>query len=380
MDPQLRPISRLVQERRYAEARPMLQAYLRAHPDAAYAWYLLSFAARTPAGKRQAIRKAAQLAPENTKYTARLNRLGARPRRSRTLPLVLGGLALVGLLAIGFMLLRPSASPDDSALPTLAALSSVTPAENTQVVAVASSTAIITASPTEKEEPTQTASTISTLAPTQTASVEAPTTEENPLPTATEIAMSLVRPTLPSATAQVLAALPTVTTPPPPTVFQPGAPSSTPSNTPAPTNTSRPGAPTVTPGGDAGVPLSTPLDIGTGEMRVVAVTRPGSSLIAELGGSAANPPPGQEWVVIEALVICSGSDNCAPDLSGIRVIGASGVPYAPAPDFSMPQLFGPGGYAVGQVWGYMGFTVPTSETALRLVLTQNGQTYIFALS
>ena len=114
-------------------------------------------------------------------------------------------------------------------------------------------------------------------------------------------------------------------------------------------------------------------------MRVVAAVRPATTLINELGGSAANPPAGQQWLLVEALVICSGSGNCAPDLSGIRVVGSSGATYAPAPDFSMPQLFGPGAYAVGQVWGYMGFTIPTSETTLRLALNQGGQTYTFAL-
>ena len=135
----------------------------------------------------------------------------------------------------------------------------------------------------------------------------------------------------------------------------------------------------MTPGGDAGVALSTPLDIGTGEMRVVAAVRPATTMINDLGGAAANPPAGQQWLLVESLVVCSGSNNCAPALSNIRVVGSSGTVYAPAPDFSMPQLFGPGAFAVGQVWGYMGFTIPTSETTLRLALNQNGETYTFAL-
>jgi hypothetical protein len=165
----------------------------------------------------------------------------------------------------------------------------------------------------------------------------------------------------------------------PSTVFLPSVPSSTPSNTPAPPSTPLPGAPTVTPGGAAGVPLGEPLDVGNGEMRVLTAARPGDSLITEMGGSAANPPSGQEWVVIEGLVICSGTDNCAPDMTELRIVGSSGTPYSLSPNFSMPQLFGPDGFSLGQVWGYMAFTVPTSENDLRLVLTKNGQSYVFAL-
>ena len=86
-----------------------------------------------------------------------------------------------------------------------------------------------------------------------------------------------------------------------------------------------------------------------------------------------------ERLLVEALVICSGSNNCAPQLSDIQVIGSSGTTYAPVTNLNMPQLFGTSAFAVGQVWGYIGFTIPTSETALRLVLNQDGETYTFAL-
>src|SRR5689334_21679910 len=108
MDSQLRQIGTLVQERRYDEARAALQPYLRAHPDEAYAWYLLSFAAKTPAAKQEAIKKAVQLAPENEKYSARRAKLNVSAPRSVRLPLIVGGLVLIVILAVVLILLRPT--------------------------------------------------------------------------------------------------------------------------------------------------------------------------------------------------------------------------------------------------------------------------------
>jgi hypothetical protein len=378
MDSQLRQISALVQERRYDEARAALQPYLREHPDAANGWYLLSFVAETPAAKKQAIQKAIQLAPDNEKYAARAAKLSTAAPRSMKLPLLIGGLVLIAVLAVVFVLLRPSATPADTTLPTLAATdgvaSSPTSAENTQIAAVASATGEIILS----------AQATTTLAPTHTETMSAIATPLLPTLSASDVPNPTVDSTAPvfiitAPTAQSTALLPTAGSSQngtqQPTQSSPQAPTSTPSQTP------QPGAPTSTPilAGDVGAPLSTPLEIGAGSMRVVAATRPGSSLIAELGGQAPAPPSGQDWVVIEALIICSGNTNCAPKLSNLNVVSASGATYAPAPDFNMSPLFGPGGFMAGQVWGYMGFRVPTSETGLRLVLSQGGKTYTFAL-
>ena len=376
MDSQLRQISTLVQERRYNEARAALQPYLREHPDAAYAWYLLSFAAETPTDKAQAIQKAVQLAPDNEKYAARAAKLSAAAPRSMKLPLLIGGLVLIAVLAVVFVLLRPSATPASTTLPTLAVaeVSSPAAAENTQIAAVASATEEIIlsaqATSTLALTHTETISAIAaTLLPTLSASAVL-----NPTLDSTAQAISITAPTAQSS-ALLPTAEPSQKGTSQPTAFVPQAPSGT------PTPTLQPGAPTSTPVliGDVGAPLSTPLDIGAGSMRVVAATRPGSSLIAELGGQAPAPPSGQDWVVIEALIICSGNTNCAPNLSNLNVVSVSGASYAPAPDFSMSPLFGPGGFMSGQVWGYMGFRVPTSETGLRLVLSQGGKTYTFAL-
>jgi hypothetical protein len=382
MDSQLRQISQLVQEKRYNDARMPLQKYLRDNPDSAYAWYLLSFVAATPADKQKAIRKATQLAPEDQKYSTRLAKLGAVKKRSPVLPLVIFGAVLIAIVAVVFAALRPADTPTADSSTTVAQDSTATQ-ESLQIAAVASA-----------ESTTETS--VSSIQATDTLAPEATETIADVATTVTETATAL--PTIDiaifaSPDFMTAAAANTVLLVPPTEQAVAPLPTAVPSTNgtaqptanvlPVPSSTLAstlpPGAPTVTPGGDAGVPLSTPLDIGAGEMRIVAAVRPASTLINELGGAAANPPTGQQWLLVEALVICSGSDNCAPALSDIRVVGSSGTTYAPAPDFSMPQLFGPSAFAVGQVWGYMGFTIPSSETTLKLALNQDGETYTFAL-
>jgi hypothetical protein len=385
MDSQLRQISTLVQERRYDAARAALEPYLRDHPDAAYGWYLLSFAAKTPAARWNAIKKAVQLAPENEKYLSRRVKLNAASPPSNTRLLVAVAVVMITVLAVVFVLVRPPGTPADGALPTLAAgeslASSPTAPETAAVAAVASETAtIVTATP--EQLPAIVTATPTMPPPNQLLSTSAATN----LPTisAADIILTadltaLASDILNPATAQALAPLPTAnaptSSPPQPTALVPSAPTSTPSSTP------QPGALTATPvlTGEGGVALSTPLDIGAGSMRVISVTRPGSTFITDMGGQPGSLPTGQEWVVVEALVICSGTANCAPNLSALQVAGASGSTYTPATDFSIASQFGPGAFALGQVWGYLGFRIPTTETNLRLILTQGNQTFTFAL-
>lgn len=384
MDSQLRQISQLVQEKRYADARAPLQKYLRDNSDSAYAWYLLSFVVATPAEKQKAVRKAVQLAPDDPKYATRLTKLGTLKKRSPVLPLVILGVVLIAIVAMAFVALRPADVPAADSSATAVAQDGTTTGESSQIAALASAT-VDTSILSADETATPTLDSTLTIGPAVSndfATIIA--ADINLTPDETDQAFLLKPPT-----EQAVAPLPTVvssidgtaapTQAPQPTESTRSTPE-VPTNTPGTIiTTALPVVPTVTPGGDAGVALSTPLDIGSGEMRIVAAVRPATTMINDLGGAAANPSTGQEWLLVEALVICSGSDNCSPALSNIRVIGSSGTTYAPAPDFSMPQLFGPGAFAVGQVWGYMGFTIPTSETTLRLALNQDGQTYIFAL-
>lgn len=145
-----------------------------------------------------------------------------------------------------------------------------------------------------------------------------------------------------------------------------------------PTIMPSPVPPTAVPPANA-VALNLPGEVGNGQLRVVAVTRPADALIRELGGSAPNAPSEQAWVLIEMLLVCTGSQNCAPNTTSLSLVGSSGRSYVPAADFYLEPLFGPGAYSLGQVWGYSGFVVPTSEAQLYLLLNQTGQTYAFAL-
>jgi hypothetical protein len=163
---------------------------------------------------------------------------------------------------------------------------------------------------------------------------------------------------------------------PPTAITQPETPA--PPATLNPTATATFAGPSPTPITNA-APLNSPLNIGGGEMRVVAATRPGDAHIREVGGSAPNPPAGQKWLLVELLLICAGDGNCAPDVSALNVLGTSGTVYTPAVGLRIEPLFSSDAYMAGQVWGYAGFTVPDSETALYLAVTRESQQYLFAL-
>jgi hypothetical protein len=295
-DSELRQISQMIQERRFDEARAALQTYLKSNPDSDQGWYLLSFTAKTPADRQDAIRRAMQIAPNNDKYKARLAKIADVPAKSSSrLPLILAGVVIIGVIVVIVVALSGSSTPTDNTLPTVAVVNNPT---------------------SDNAAPTTAAATLESAAPIAT-----------------------------------------------------------------PTDAPPPAEPTMTAtfGTDAGVALDTPLDIGTGEMRVITATRPGDSLISELGGMAIAPSPNHEWLVVELSVDCSGDSNCAPSLTTIRVTSASGGVYPPALDFSVPAMFGPGAYSNGQVYGYLGFLVPTSDESLRLIFSWDGAAYTFAL-
>jgi hypothetical protein len=114
-------------------------------------------------------------------------------------------------------------------------------------------------------------------------------------------------------------------------------------------------------------------------MWIVAATRAAENLIRELGGFFDAAPPGYNWVLVEIFMICSGTTNCAPSPSALQVVGASRIPYSVPAGFEIQPIFGPDAYVEGQVWGYLGFIVPNSESALWLVFSQSGQQYAFDL-
>jgi hypothetical protein len=327
----LAAIRQMLKNRQYEDARSALDAFLRANPRSAEAWYLLSMAAETPPRRLAAIRKAAKLAPNNARVQARLQKLqrapGARSGRGR---LVLALLVLAAL-AVAAVVLRVNAPP--------------TPPPTTAIAAADTPTAQPSATPT-------------TAPATDAATITQPAAD-------TPTAQPSATPATPTST---LTATPTLTPP-------------------APTNTALPPTaisvlPTSAP--QVVMPLTSVVmneaqEVGAGEMWVVDASRAAESLILEIGGSVEPAPPGYTWLLVELFMLCSGAENCAPPTTALQVVGPSRVPYPPAPGITIQPTFGPAAYVDGQVWGYLGFLVPSTEAPLSLLLTQPGQQFAFDL-
>jgi hypothetical protein len=127
------------------------------------------------------------------------------------------------------------------------------------------------------------------------------------------------------------------------------------------------------------IPLLESADIGEGEMLIIDAVRQASAEIVERGGTVPPAPAGEEWVLVELMLICDGGENCAPDTGAFNLTGASSRPYPPAAGFQLEPVFGREAFTAGQVWGYLGFVVPNSESGLWLTLGQGSQLYRFAL-
>lgn len=332
----LAAIRQMLKNRQYEDARSALDAFLRANPRSAEAWYLLSMAAETPPRRLAAIRKAAKLAPNNARVQARLQKLqrapGARSGRGR---LVLALLVLAALAVAAVVLIpRINAPP--------------TPPPATAIAAADTPTAQPSATPTTA--PATDAATI-----TQPA---ADTPADQPSAT----------PATPATPTSTLTATPTVTAP-------------------APTNTALPPTAVSVPPTSApqvvmpltSVVMNEAQEVGAGEMWVVDANRAAESLIVEIGGSVEPAPPGYTWLLVELFMLCSGAENCAPPTTALQVVGPSRVPYPVAPGITIQPIFGPAAYIDGQVWGYLGFLVPSTEAPLSLLLTQPGQQFAFDL-
>ncbi len=362
MNHQLTQITRLIQARRYDEARPLLQAYLDDNPDDAYAWYLHSFAELTPVKRLKAIQRAVKFAPTEAKYQNRLEKLTAKaPSR---LPLFLGaGLLMAAVIAIAAVMLTQQEPAAVSALPTAADLASITPSP---IPPTATATATVTAtvthlSPTPSETFTPTATPSATITETQ------PPTSLPPTPEVTvEAAAVQAAGTLPAGVVPIPTALDgSISVSPVAGEAPPGA---------APTDA----APaTLVPGST--VPLGSAVSINGGSLRVLSAMRPASKFITDMGGSPSAPPSGQERMLVELLLICSGGDNCTPTTSSFQLVNPTGGAFTTTA-VDLGALFSPNGYSVGQTWGYLSFLVPRSEMQLTLVLNAGGQEVRFALA
>jgi len=124
--------------------------------------------------------------------------------------------------------------------------------------------------------------------------------------------------------------------------------------------------------------MGTTLEIGIGQLRIVQMTRPAASAIQEIGGTVPDPPAGQNWVLLELLLVCNTPDQCIQPASAFQILGASGTWYGPSPEFNVSPTFDTV-VLRGQAWGYLGFVVPDSEATLRFVVIRSGQTYVFSL-
>jgi hypothetical protein len=341
----------MIKARDYQSARILLQTYLRNNPKSAEGWYLLSMADATSAKRLAAAERAAKLAPKNVRVRARLQKLqqsstpeAAKARSSSSrLRLILFALILIIVLVAGGVLLIPrlnapkptpqNAVSASTGTPNISATASVTPS------LVPSRTVTAAAPVVQTEEVTQ------EIAASPTSS-----------PTATSEATETQTPTLTRTSTLVPTIQPATTAP----VVQPTQP---------------PATVVIT----SGVPIGEVQDVANGQMWVVAANRAAESMILELGGIIDSAPPGQEWVLVELLMICNGSENCAPTLDQIQIVGSSGVPYNVPAGFQILPVFGPDAYMNGQVWGYLGYLVPTSEQTLSLLFTQNGRKFAFEL-
>lgn len=364
MDDTLVSLAEQVKAKAYDDARAGLRDYVRQQPDQPYAWYLLSFADSSHAKRLAAARQAAKLAPDSAPVQTRLAQLQARRGRFPARRLLAVAAALVILGGALLVVLKPGARPASPPMPTLAALPTLQPTAASLALALPTD-APSTAPPTAETLPSQAASPL----PVETVAlpvVQHTATHTLPppiVPTFEPLLPTLELPTSAPAQPPVETIAPVTA---PPTVTRP--PTATPGVTnPPPTSIAN------------AAPLNMPLNIGSGDLRVIAATRPGDGLIRDLGGSVAPAPPGKVWLLVELLLVCGSANNCAPDASALRVLGTAGMTYTPEASLQVNPLFGAGAYMAGQVWGYAGFLVPTGEAALYLTLARGGQDYIFAL-
>lgn len=379
MDQELRRLISLVQAKNYDEARQPLVAYLKAHPESAHGWYLQSFVAWTAAEKQAAIQRALKLSPDNAKIIQRSSRLNSAPVKSSGSQrwLLFVGIALVAVVAVGIFLLQSRSQPADI-LPTMVILQvteTTQQASSQSVIQNPTATVILSATPLPPT-PTSTAElaiATTTLSPTSvppTATLVPPTLTDVPTVTSTQV--SVQPPTVDSSlilTRQ--ASQPTV---PPNQVVSTLIPSPT-----QPTATPFTPVPSPTLIVSGVVPFGQQGNIGVGQVRIIQAARPGTSAIQQMGGTVPNAPAGQDWVLVELLMQCSTTENCASSLGAPRLQTASGKVYDMPAGITLEPIFGADAYFSGQVWGFAAFLVPSTESNLSLVLNQNSQSYAFAL-
>jgi hypothetical protein len=364
MNSQLDQIRALIEAHELSLAQDKLKKFLKDNPESAQGWFLASFVQPTPEMRLTSIKRAAKLQPSHQEIQKRLVKLesaAGKKKITRLLAIVVVALGILLTLAVILLNQRPLPASDE--LPTLAVLRAETDVPTQQILATATDISVLQPKMTSVNlgetgfnstiESTVQTAIVSIVTSTPVFIVPQPN-NSLPQPTAYTGATAFITPTLVS---------------------------SNPTNTLAPTTISS--QPTVaSPAGIPTtvqvVPLSSVIAISKGEFRVVDAKRGAESMIQDLGGSFPPAPPNQSWFLLELLLICKNSPSCVFDPSILKIIGSSGTIYSYSPQLNLAPSFGTT-TENNQVWGYLGFTIPTNETSLKLTLSENGQTYSLAL-
>ena len=395
-DTPLKEIQALIKGGNPAKARAQLIRYVKQHPDEARAWYLLSVVSTKKDEKLSTARKAVTLAPVEARYLKHLDALQSAPSRLRPAYMFVFGLAGLAVVAGLILLLSVvmGSSQGEPALPTLAALAdapatdenaeagnqvaaaSATPepavmATSTQDAAVAAeasptqedlnqpdelpATATFSSTPDASTGDTSSGAT-ATLPPTRVAASGG--TSSEPISTVAQPAQE--------EPAQEIAPVENTTQP------QPAQPSATP-------QTAATAGPTATPPfpipSGSGTALNVAGRVNNGDLRVISVTRNAEQTISDLGGTIPNAASGRRWLLLEMLYSCDATCNAA---ALQYYVVSSGQIYPAETTLRIEPLFG-SNQLNNQYWGYLGFTVPTNETNLRLVVRSGQSNSVFAL-
>jgi hypothetical protein len=382
MNNRLNQIKLLMKTNETSEAARQIEAYLGDNPEDAQGWYMASFLRPTAAARLAAIKRAATLAPDHGDIQRRLVKLepshGKTRGFSRSQILILVILASGILVVFALILLNGGKTPPQNELPTLVVLQAMT-AVPTQAALIQENPTGETISPTTAIIPnTQITNTVAEVSSEQPQNTEIISSPEPTLFVATE-----TRGFVPATVAST--AIPANNTVPLPTVIvdlpTAGAqPTTQPisQNTATSVSPTQLAAPTAISVAITGTPLNIAVDVGAGQLRVVDATRNAESLISDLGGLFPPAPADQSWMLVELLLVCNKNVPCVFSPSALRVISSSGGTYSYVPQLNLVPQFG----SVSdnnQIWGYLGFTIPNSDTSLGLTLSENNQTYTFLL-
>lgn len=383
---------KLIKEKRIGKARTYLEQGLKQDPENERLWQWYAKIAPTPEAKKEAKRRIASL---------------QKPAKDRTrvklIPLVLIGLVIgfiviVGIIVIGFNLFGNSANTV-AALPTVAQLPSLTPtiiATEVQASAIPP-TSIVLSSPTDELDVGM--SEITEIPVEVTEPVAEATTEPSELVLSTSVSDVSSTETDEQSAVTIgrdLSAYPTGEVPVRATEItiisateeatQPSADDSvspestqdveTDETTQETTPTDNPDLSSPEPTLDVidipmeitmTVPFQESFHIGIGTLRVLDAQRPANNKLKEIGvTSIPSPPQGHQWVMVEALLICDNEAACALPTPVIR--GSSGEFYNVNNQIMLDVRFDVTGLYDGQIWGYLIYAVPQTESSLLLAV------------